>query len=439
MADVRVLASGVDSLYFSAGLEPRAEVLDAVEKGRTTAQEQGGEVPLLLDEYEMLLKPFGHRQYRYWLSSHDMDMVITQSKKPPAVYVQLPSGFLHEVGYVADWEKARELIREHLATDQRAETKISRLDLYCDFQGWVPVLADEDRFVCRASEDHSYRVRRELSGFMWGRGTLVARLYDKTREILKSDKAWFEDVWGAARDPAAPVWRLEFQQRREMLTECRLSTVEDALGAICGLWAYCTEWLSPRSPRPTPSGPGGRCRRRGAELPSQGVCARVTVGVGDDGGGGPAGNRDDQYVAQACSRQREGRAGDDVTRQSRCNLVHVAVETGGFDGERQDLQEKVGVMPPGNEAREMSASLPGVLACLFPQKTPDQAEAVFVDGVRCAIIALSRVIISDRRWSYAEDHVRCRTRPRRSLARHPGSAGSAGAGEQRKPACRMDR
>jgi hypothetical protein len=79
---------------------------------------------------------------------------------------------------------------------------------------------------------------------------MVARLYDKSLEITHSGKDWMRDVWGDLRDPSEPVWRLEFQLRRQVLAECSLSKPEDVLEQRQRVWAYAMQWLSLREPIP---------------------------------------------------------------------------------------------------------------------------------------------------------------------------------------------
>lgn len=45
----------------------------------------------------------------------------------------------------------------------------------------------------------------------------------------------------------AGVWRVEFQLRRQVLKEMGVSTVNELIHNIDGIWAYCTrEWLTLR-------------------------------------------------------------------------------------------------------------------------------------------------------------------------------------------------
>ncbi|HEX2681686.1 MAG TPA: hypothetical protein VHQ03_10375, partial [Candidatus Dormibacteraeota bacterium] len=126
-------------------------------------------------------------------------------------------------------------------------------DIYVDFQGWVPKPDDYQRFVARSRKNtwHTavHHDGRLFTGFTFGRDSMVARLYDKSLEISQSGKVWMRDVWTNARNGTLPVWRLEFQLRRQVLKECGVDTPEGAIEQRSELWSYATEWLSLRAPR----------------------------------------------------------------------------------------------------------------------------------------------------------------------------------------------
>jgi hypothetical protein len=77
-------------------------------------------------------------------------------------------------------------------------------------------------------------------------------LYDKTREIGKSGKGWFRDLWElvAGYQPGVRVWRLEYQWGREFLHERHIETWDDFKAAVPGLWRYSVGWFSFRTPNP---------------------------------------------------------------------------------------------------------------------------------------------------------------------------------------------
>lgn len=241
---LRVLASGVDTLHASARGAVRAEVWNRLDEAKRRAQFE--------DERGRLRFP--RRGYTFWLSSPDFELMLGRSEKFPAVVCQLHSAYLHSVGVAWALEFAELLVR-HDVFAGAYELLVSRLDLYADFQGWVPVLEDLHRFVGYGRNRRGFEERNEaftsgdrLTSLMFGRDAMVARLYDKTQEIRQRGISWLPDLWGADRQ-AEPVWRLEFQFRRNVLVEFHLRSIEDTLASIQDLWRYAVRnWLSLRVP-----------------------------------------------------------------------------------------------------------------------------------------------------------------------------------------------
>ena len=86
----------------------------------------------------------------------------------------------------------------------------------------------------------------QVTGISFGSGNEVsARLYDKTREILKSGKDYMKPLWALEGwDGKAQVWRMEFQIRREGLPLEMLGAAGEVLRCNGTLWRYlCDEWL----------------------------------------------------------------------------------------------------------------------------------------------------------------------------------------------------
>jgi hypothetical protein len=144
---------------------------------------------------------------------------------------------------------------------------VSRLDLYVDVQGWCPTGDDRYRFVCRGQTLETYEAGGELTGFSFGRrktGTIVARIYDKTRDADRKGADFWGDVWGDRLDPAMPVIRVEFELARTALREYGLDTLGEVLNAVPALWSSVTsDWLTYRSPTATRHAPAGRSPRSG--------------------------------------------------------------------------------------------------------------------------------------------------------------------------------
>ena len=96
------------------------------------------------------------------------------------------------------------------------ELLVSRLDLFADVQGWAPALEDLHRFVGYGRSRRGFEERNEvftaghrLTGFTFGRDALVARVYDKTREIgrrgiAEARAALRRSPTGPGRGPGRP-------------------------------------------------------------------------------------------------------------------------------------------------------------------------------------------------------------------------------------------
>lgn len=76
-------------------------------------------------------------------------------------------------------------------------------------------------------------------------GVIGARLYDKLYELVTSHKGYLIPLWrDAGRLEGEPVWRLEFEFKRDFLSQKDLIPLKDTLANLNGLWSYATtEWL----------------------------------------------------------------------------------------------------------------------------------------------------------------------------------------------------
>jgi hypothetical protein len=267
---IRVLSSGIDSLYVSYSGEVGTECLDALEVSKATAQASGQPSVLDFGARKTLLQPSGWGSYRHWLRCGDFDVFLGRGKGLPAIYARVASAFIHEVGADGALAELSSFVRLAFLPELTG-TLCSRVDIYADFQGWAPRPHDHERFVTRSRRNTSHIAvhhdGRRFTGFTFGRDAIVARLYDKTAEIAHSGKDWIRSVWGDQVDPLRPVWRLEFQLRRELLAECSLREPEDALRRRQDLWTYATRWLSLRS---------HKTGVRRTRLPVAGVWAQIS-------------------------------------------------------------------------------------------------------------------------------------------------------------------
>ena len=310
---MRLLASGIDTLNLSVRGAIRESVWEllAEMQRRARKKEPSELVSFAVTEQAFECRPYGRRGYTYWLSSPDYELILGRSTKFPEALVELHSPFLHSMGIGAALDQVERLFRLDLFAGPFTEG-VSRIDLHADMQGWHLRTADLDRFVGygrhrRAFEDNRqvFQSGSRLSGFMFGRDALVARIYDKTAQIRKDGISWLPDLWGENFDPGAPVWRVEFQFRREAIADFQTRTVDEVRGdrVGAGRMAFCSSGemaraspccrgpaASPVAARPRLGGsPGGahRADHDGAGAPARRPGVGVEVALGDPGLRGP--------------------------------------------------------------------------------------------------------------------------------------------------------
>ncbi len=254
---MKLLATGVDTLNLSVRGTIREPVWDLLEDVQQRARTKDDPELFFLPvtEEAFLCRPYGWRGYTYWLSSPDYEVMVGRSPKFPAVLVQEHSTFLHSMGIEAALDQVERLLRHDLFAGPFKQG-VSRIDVHADLQGWKLRTSDLDRFVGygrhrRAFEDNRqvFQSGTKLAGFMFGKDALVARIYDKTAEIKKQGVSWLPDLWGEDFEPGTPVWRVEFQFRREALADFQTKTVDDVIASVQDLWHYgSVKWLTLRIP-----------------------------------------------------------------------------------------------------------------------------------------------------------------------------------------------
>jgi len=247
---LRELASGVDALYLSGRAVLSKLLLEDLEALRHRAEEESQPMPLRLAGEEFEVEPRSFGRYRFRLN-HPAGLVgVTGSEHLPALRVQPRAEFLHGAGPEGVLSFFTE-VAECLVGGP-VDWSLSRLDLFCDVQGWDLVGDDRHRFVCRAQRRDLHEHGEQFGGFEFGRRstkTICARIYDKTRQVEEKGLDWWPAIWGRSFDPSRPVLRIEAEIGRAGLTEFRVHSPEDGLAAAPDIWAHVTEqWLSYRVP-----------------------------------------------------------------------------------------------------------------------------------------------------------------------------------------------
>lgn len=241
---------GTDSLYVSYAGELHSHIRDELEHLKKLAQSanpaEQAQAQLSLGEHVFEVRDKGAPLFPYVLEDGSFRVQLSRpSKALPMAYVKVSSGYLTHAK-PADAEKALRTLLMELG-ELSGPAQVSRIDLFVDFASTENMESwDRHAWVTRASSINAYAVDGKFSGWMVGAGgILAARLYDKRLEIEVSRKHYLPGLWREAGwDGVLPVWRLEFEFKRETLVNRGLSGLDSVLANLNGLWSYATtEWL----------------------------------------------------------------------------------------------------------------------------------------------------------------------------------------------------
>jgi hypothetical protein len=267
---VHVLSFGIDTIYLNFLGELPENLLLLLPGAKEDAQnspirEDLSPLPPFLGR-NLLMQPKGAHHYDYLVTSDDLTIKLKEPSKglplPPMV-VRISSACLWRLGgggwpaidAVLAW--AREVFPNGY------DVRVSNFHQCADVQGWVPVLADLGGIVKRADTIEIYDADGEkvdddglsytlakgdvIQGVSAGRSNrLRASVYDKTKELKKSGKEWFRDIWAqhAGYNPDLPVWRVEYQYGREFLHKQQIETVEDLRVHQDALFRHALAWFA---------------------------------------------------------------------------------------------------------------------------------------------------------------------------------------------------
>lgn len=257
IAELKFLRFGVDSLYLSYQGELYPDVNDKLAALKVIAQSERqadqSQAQYVVGDHLFEVKDKGSSFFNYILEDNAFRIQLSRpGKSVPMAYVKLSSEYLtHKTP--EDAEKALNAVLSQLGLLDGA-ANVSRIDLFVDFvtlqdmESW-----DRSAWVTHASSVNAYAVDNKFTGWAIGLGGVMAgRLYNKVLEIIKSNKGYLIPLWQQAGwESDDPVWRLEFEFKRQLLTQKGLVKLHEVLANLNGLWSYATtEWLRLTIPNP---------------------------------------------------------------------------------------------------------------------------------------------------------------------------------------------
>ncbi len=240
----KLLRWGVDSLYLSypgelfSEIDSKLKVLKQVAQSSEPYEQAQAQYPI--DDHIFEVKDKGTRFFPYILEDNAFRIQFSRSRSMPFAYVKITSEYLTHVGSVAA-EKALRLILGQFGVIHES-ANVSRIDIFVDFVSSVDMESwDRHAWVTRASAINTYSIERDFSGWVIGAGSVIScRLYDKTLEIEKQSKKYYlHKLWNKAGwNEHDKVWRLEFQLKREVLTQKGLHKLHDVLNCQSALKTF---------------------------------------------------------------------------------------------------------------------------------------------------------------------------------------------------------
>jgi len=246
-----VFRTGVDSLYLSWSGTLNQEFDDLLtnlkEKAQSPNPAEESQAVLRLLDHHFEVSDKGQGRFPFLIKDNWFDIQIsrTSSTSMPLAMAKISSELLTKSGFSASVRKLESIISQLGDIEQQ---KISRIDICVDFftefdLEKIPRIAWLNKASRLSLEYDGFR----LTGFMFGKGgVIVGRLYDKAWEIeTVSKKTFFYPLWvEGGWLGELPVWRMEFQFRREALKGMGVDSTQDLDENLNGLWQYCCQkWL----------------------------------------------------------------------------------------------------------------------------------------------------------------------------------------------------
>ncbi len=250
--ECRVLLAGTDSLDFGMFVEFDAGWSRIVTRLAQLKRAARGTKGWVVGNGRCLVLPGGKPNYPFHVQYPGFQLYLSRKARPdgetPNVFVSLNSELLWHRGERAAIEQVQAELAE-LAGGTVRHCRMSRCDLTVDVL--LPGGLTDD-FVRRLAVSHVAKRRvftnlDRLETLYVGatNSDILRRIYDKSAEVVHSEKFWFLPLWGLKEN--ADVWRFEFQIRRAVLNASGIHTLDDLLTRRADLWHYLTDvWFTLR-------------------------------------------------------------------------------------------------------------------------------------------------------------------------------------------------
>jgi hypothetical protein len=259
LAGIDTLVIGFYLREFNLAEDDYIFLTSAKEMAKAPAFKSTGQY-INFQKMDFVMSPAGKKPYTYVLQNYDFTLKLAQKVSDgrfPEILIELRSQFLWKLGY----KQAYEFIKEWVSTWATITTDVvNRADLSTDIKGF-PEIAIEN-VVSRArkgkvyhelipiQQGEIYYYGSKITGWVFGSGPLMMRIYDKRAQSKIVHKEWFYDLWKQGGwDGQSDVTRVEIQLRREFLKDFNVTSFDSLQEALGDIFRYITQdWFTLREP-----------------------------------------------------------------------------------------------------------------------------------------------------------------------------------------------
>jgi hypothetical protein len=245
---ISVLGRHIDALYLSVDFDFPDHLKAVLAAAKDEAKQDDAGLALFAPPVNGIpggpcyIRSKGRGKYQYVLENASFYAELTVWKNMPALKLQFKAATLYE--YDPDHYEVLvgRFVRALVGKNLPCTHKVSRCDLAVDFQAPDFVLPEMADVVTRARDRTVHYKGDRSTALTLGKRqqALQAQIYNKSEELLVSDKGWMKEVWVASGnyDETLPVWRAELRFFREGLHAFDVRTLDDLLASLGDLASY---------------------------------------------------------------------------------------------------------------------------------------------------------------------------------------------------------
>ncbi len=245
---ITTLGRHIDALYLSIQFEFPAHLKEILDAAKLEAQQDESGLYRFSPAIKGVpggpwyIRARGRGKYQYILENGSFYSELSTWGNMPSVSLQFKAATLYE--YDPDQYEmiVDRLVRSLVGSQLPHSHKVSRCDLAVDFQEPDFSLPEMPDVITRARDRTVNYKGDQPNTLTLGKrhGAMQAQIYNKSEELLVSDKAWMFEVWRASGDydESLPVWRAELRFFREGLHQFEVNTIGDLLDGLGDLASY---------------------------------------------------------------------------------------------------------------------------------------------------------------------------------------------------------